>query len=384
MRQKSGSGSCILSGAAILILFFSIFLSTPVTVTAEDFGYIGSNGTPYIVTGPGAGPTNDPLVRVFDPANVETPLDEWLAYGAPRYGANVAVGQLDDDLEPEVITGPGPGSQFGPHVRGFEIDGAPIGGVSFLAYGTNKWGVNVALGDLDMDGYDEIITGAGPGPVFGPHVRGWNWDGMGEPAPIPQVSFQAFGTWKWGVNVACGDIDGDGFDEIVTGSGPGPTFGPHVRGWNWDGLAETTSIDQINFMAYGTMKRGVNVACGDIDGDGMAEIITAPGPGSQLTAHIRGWGWNGVDPVEPIAGVDFIAYDNNYRKMGANIACADVDGDGIDEILTGPGPKPQYDAWVKAFSFDGVEIVALESIDFIAYDPDEFNYGVKVGGTRAR
>jgi hypothetical protein len=137
-------------------------------------------------------------------------------------------------------------------------------------------------------------------------------------------------------------------------------------------------------MAYETNKRGVNVACGDIDGDGLAEIITAPGPGSQLTAHVRGWDWNGTDPMEPMTGVDFIAYSGNYRKMGANIACADVDGDGIDEIITGPGPKPQYDAWVKAFDWDGVEITALEAIDFIAYDPDDFNYGVKVAGTRAR
>ncbi len=85
------------------------------------------------------------------------------------------------------------------------------------------------------DGFDEIITGAGPGAVFGPHVRGWNYDGTPGVTPVPGVSYFAYGTPKWGVNVSAGDIDGDGYDEIVTGAGPGAVYGPHVRGWNVDG-----------------------------------------------------------------------------------------------------------------------------------------------------
>ena len=60
---------------------------------------------------------------------------------------------------------------------------------------------------------------------------------------------------KTGVNVAAGDIDGDGFAEIVTGAGPGAVFGPHVRGWNVDGGA-AASIPGLSFFAYGTIKYG--------------------------------------------------------------------------------------------------------------------------------
>jgi len=343
--------------------------------------YLGTNGTPYIVTGPGAGSMNAPLVRVFDPQDPSVFMAEWTAYGVNRYGVNVATGQLDGDPQPEVITGPGPGPKFGAHVRGFEIDGAAIGPISFFAYATDKWGVNVALGDLDGDGFDEIVSGAGPGPIFGPHVRGWNYDAGAEVTALPQVSFMAYETHKWGVNVACGDIDGDGFDEIVTGVGPGPVFSPHVRGWNWDGGADTTPIAEVSFLAYDRPLRGVNLACGDIDGDGFAEIVTAPGPGPQLRPRVRGWDWDGAGPVEAIEAVDFLAY--TYRQMGANVGCADVDGDGIDELLTGPGPKPQHDPWVKAFDYDGVSLSEIEDLSFFAYDPEEFNYGVKVSGTRA-
>ena len=40
-------------------------------------------------------------------------------------------------------------------------------------------------------GIDEIITGAGPGAVFGPHVRGWNFDNISV-TPLPGLSFFAW------------------------------------------------------------------------------------------------------------------------------------------------------------------------------------------------
>ena len=183
---------------------------------------LNSSGGSFIATGPGRAETNPSEVRTFDPLTGGL-RHHWPAYGVSRWGVNVALGQLTGSGQPEVVTGAGPGAVFGPHVRGFSSSGAPLPGVSYLAYGTNKWGVNVSCGDIDGDGYDEIVTGAGPGAVFGPHVRGWNWDGGGTPTPIPGISYFAYGTPKYGVNVSCGDIDGDGFDEIVTGAGlPGP------------------------------------------------------------------------------------------------------------------------------------------------------------------
>ena len=41
----------------------------------------------------------------------------------------------------EIVTGPGPGDVYGPHVRG--LNGGTPGGGSNYAYGTLKWGVNV-------------------------------------------------------------------------------------------------------------------------------------------------------------------------------------------------------------------------------------------------
>ena len=284
-----------------------------------------------VVVGPGPAETNPPLVS--------TSRGDWMAYGVPAYGVNVATGDTNDDGIDEVITGAGPGAVFGPHVRGFSVAGDPVPGISFLAYGTNKYGVNVVAGDLDADGYDELITGAGPGAVFGPHVRGWNVDG-GAAAPMGGVSYFAYGTLKYGVNVAAGDIDGDGYDEIVTGAGPGAVFGPHVRGWNVDG-GTAAPIGGVSYFAYGTLKWGVRVACGDVDGDGMDEIITGPGPSGYFGAHIRGWNVDGGTATE-IPGINLFAWQPSETLFGATVASGtDLDNDGRDEIVVGNGPDPE-------------------------------------------
>ncbi len=293
-----------------------------------------------LAVGPGPGPFNPPVVR--------TSLDQWLAYGVMRYGVNLAAGNIDGDGPDELITGPGPGAVFGPHVRCFRGDGTVISGAGFLAYGTNKYGVIVAAGDVEGDGYDEIITGAGPGAVFGPHVRGWNWDGGPAVQPMNGISFFAYGTLTWGVNVACGDIDGDGRDEIITGAGPGAVFGPHVRGWSYDD-GETAPMAGTSFFAYDTPSFGVNVACGDLDADGIDEIITGAGPGPTFASHVRAWRYDGAT-VFRMPHVDYIAYED--LRFGVVVSAADVDGDGRDEILTMPGPGPVNQAWLRAWDVE--------------------------------
>ncbi len=177
-----------------------------------------------IVSAPGPQRDNPARGRIFDPFGQADLAGEIGAYGDLGFGMRVALGDMDGDGIDEIVTGPGPGPEYGPAVRVVDADGTILTDLSFMAYGTWRYGVNVACGDVDGDGIDEIITGAGPGSMFGPHVRGWNADGA-DASPIPGLSFLAYGTNRFGVNVACGDVDGDGIDEIITGAGPGAVFG---------------------------------------------------------------------------------------------------------------------------------------------------------------
>jgi len=323
----------------------------------------GSDINRLAIAGPGPGYDNPPMVRVFHPEAGGVPLVEFAAYGPDRYGVNVASGRLTTAGQPAILTGAGPGAIYGPHVRGFTVQGQPLDGLSFFAYGTLKYGVNVAAGDIDGDGYDEIITGAGPGAVFGPHVRAWDYDGTPGVTPVPGVSYFAYGTPKWGVNVAAGDIDGDGYDEIVTGAGPGDIYGPHVRGWNVDG-GGASAIAGVSYLAYGTNKKGAKVTCGDVDGDGIEEIVTSPGPSSFFASHVRGWNYDG-SAISAIPSISFFAWPASTVRFGANVeAGTDLDGDGRADLVVGGGPDPSIGTGLKIFTYDGSQVsewVAFEA-----------------------
>ena len=82
-----------------------------------------------------------------------------------------------------------------------------------------------------------------------------------------------------------------------------------------------------------------------------------------------------------ISDVSFFAY--NGTLYGANVAALDVDNDGIDEILTMPGPEPGTPTMVRGWNYDGSGApTMIPDLDFEAYRDErfEFTYGGKIAG----
>ena len=102
---------------------------------------------------------------------------------------------------------------------------------------------------------DEIITGAGPSG--GPHVRVIKVSGG---ALTELAGFYAYDpAFPGGVYVACGDVTGDGLAEVITGAGP--SGGPHVRAFSLAGGGVT---EVASFFAYDpAFPGGVTVAAAD-------------------------------------------------------------------------------------------------------------------------
>jgi hypothetical protein len=241
----------------------------------------------------------------------------------------------------------GVGSGGGPHVRTYS-DGRVLSSGFMAGDPSRASGVRVARADFNGDGRDGYAVSYGPGSS--PRVAVYNQD--------QQLvnSFDAYDpSFQGGVYVAVGDLDGDGIPEIVTGADSGG--GPHVKIFDVDGN------ELGGFMAYDPVFHGgVRVAVGDVDGDSFADIITAPGPGGG--PHVRAWHPDGNE----IGG--FMAYASNFTG-GVFVAAADVDGDAVDEIVTGPGAGGG--PHVRIFTPDGAEVGG-----FMAFAPN-FTGGVSVG-----
>jgi hypothetical protein len=178
-----------------------------------------------------------------------------------------------------------------------------------------RGGVKATVADVTGDGVPDLIAAAGLGG--GPRVR--VFDGQTDQVLADFFAYDI--GFRGGVNVAAGDFDGDETAEIVVGAGVGG--GPHVRVLLLDG----TSVLEL-FAYEPTLSSGVHVAAGDLNGDGVAELITgAPQGGGPRVRYFRGDG----SPIR-----DFFAYDPGFDG-GVHVAAGDLNGDGRAEVVTGPG-----------------------------------------------
>jgi len=300
-----------------------------------------------LVTGADAS-AGGPHVKAFT-TRTQTAAGSYFAY-TPSFagGVRVAAGDVTGDGAPDIVTGSGPGAG---HVKVF-AGGAWSEVRSFLPYGSGfLGGVFVATGDLDGDGHADIVTGVDEGAA--PHVKVFSG------ATGTEIrSFFAYPVeFTGGVRVATGDVNGDGLADIITGAGPGA--GPHVK--VFDGR---TGAELKSFFAYPVgFTGGVYVAAGDVNGDGVADIITGAGPGGG--PHVRVF--DGDSQAELHA---FFAYDAGFQG-GVRVAAGDVNGDGIAEIITGAGPGGPPQVRV----LDGVTLA--ERAKFFAY-PESFLDGIFV------
>ena len=266
---------------------------------------------------------------------------------SPLYtgGVRVALGDVNGDGIDELITGTGVGG--GPHIKVFNLQGGqPVEIASFFAFEpTFMGGVNISTGDINGDGLADIIIGAGAGG--GPRVKVFS--GAANyfiNAARPLMDFFAYDpAFTGGVTVAAGNRDGYKGDEVITGAGFGG--GPNIRSFNQFGQM----VD--NFFAFSpNMTSGIYIAAGYVDADAVADIIAGTGFGTP--SQVQAFFSTGANP----SAIPFVPGFVGGARVGVAMNSS---GKQIFAAAAGPGGAPQVNLFNNSLDTTSAYI-AIDSL----------------------
>jgi len=264
---------------------------------------------------------------------------------------------LDGDEDRDLVVGFGPGS--GARVLVLMMEDLAVVETQTI---TTAWPIYQqrngetypGCGDVDGDRRNELVIGLGAGSVASMMMLDDRDSGFrkmkvgyrGRLLSMPSVLTLGMEYAQNGSSKpVLADIDGDGLDEIVVGRSQGARGTVSVMD---DAQHDFTILPQLSASlglievvpdaAYQESDGSTQVAVGDIDGDGLAEIVVGTGEsgGSRLFVY--------DDAVRGFAGMADSASGLEFGHDGYNVisgvlkpTLADIDGDGLPEVALGFG-----------------------------------------------
>lgn len=312
----------------------------------------GNNGGIFIQRGPAAGDlTGDGRPEIVATSNYGV-FFVWSADGTllPGWPKTLGVGQnaqsIDDingDGLNEIIGTNWPSVGSGTVVQVVDRDG------NYLPGWPRTLGIDpvflspASIGDVDGDGQKEIAVVETSGSrnlyLFGPDGTDRpGWPKAINPPVSPNIRYASY--------PAMGDLDGDGDLEIVIGSVDGKVYAFHGDGTAVAGWPQTTQAAVVT-----------SPVIGDITGDGRPEVIAGLESLPDNSNYLYAWRTDGtLLPGWPVVVHQGGVSNQDWAWGVSGPALADVDGDGLADVIVSSGVSSDHLSPLHAIRYDGTEI----------------------------
>ncbi len=257
-------------------------------------------------------------------------------------GTGLAVGDLDADGRPELAIGC-PGytdtvSDVGivDLFDGEDLAAGPVTSIAGTTQG-DSYGADVEGGDLDGDGDEDLVIG---GWASGSHrgIVGLWWNDGGTLVAGDRVDVESH-VEGVGRAIAVADQNGDGIADLAVATGESDGWGFSGVSWWWPGATEGIALtdDPPDWRAWLDATGLGSAAAGDFDGDGHAELAISDDEDRILTVS---------------DAATTTAFDGEAGDYGTTVVAADVDGDGLSDLVVASGSGASSgSAWPNAQLF---------------------------------
>ena len=213
----------------------------------------------------------------------------------------------------------------------------------------NSFGMDVKTGDFNGDGYADAVVGAwlynsGQGRVYIFHSSGPSGIQNTTAAAANTIITGESGNSTLGVSIASGDINGDGYSDLLIGSNSyltntGRAYIFHSSGAN--GITSNSALSANTILTGETTNNefGNKVLIGDINGDGYSDVIVSAWKYNNTYQGrvylFYSTGNSGVTTANATSAFANITGEAANNYFGASLLLTDLNADGLLDLVVG-------------------------------------------------
>jgi hypothetical protein len=235
------------------------------------------------------------------------------------------------------------------HASNFDINSWPR--LNWSDYNSAVGETHPVLCDVDGDNKYEMIVGLGQGSDGWLEIKD-DVDTNFIRLAWLRINWPDYNTLNGETFPACGDLDGDGKDEIAVGLGSGgggwiQVFDDAETGYApLAGTPMSGGWVRLNWSHYNTNYGEIHPAIANVDSDESEELVLGLGQGGEGWLQVLDDAGNGFVNIKWLQ-IDWPEYNTAVGESRPT-GC-DLNGDGRDEIVVGLGTYSTDGGWVKIF-----------------------------------